>query len=206
MWQVFLNIITVSATEANWEKNYYHNQNKTFIQQQDLDVNICPSQGCTLGRVIVDIIHQFMSKTLVKDLTCCGLQKKQGEETADQVCTLHDGCQENSDCHTGYIYQGRKVKGHVERGGGAQRGPASGGAGVCVLQYVLQESWHTTGTPRGLAAGAPLKRTGSAVLETFRTAKPGSQYWYFQVLTVYHLIKYVLNIGRVQCPSVKHCP
>lgn len=112
-----------------------------------------------------------MSETLVKGLTCCGLQEKQGEETADQVCTLHDGCQENSDCHTGYIYQGRKVKGHVERGGGAHRGPASGGAGVSVLQ----ESWDATGTPRGLAAGAPLEHTGSAVVETFRTAKPGSQ-------------------------------
>lgn len=140
-----------------------------------------------------------MSKTLVKNLTCCGLQKKQGEETANQVCTLHDGCQENSDCHTGYIYQGRKVKGHVERGGGAQRGPARGGAGVSAFD-VLQESWHATGTPRGLAAGATLKRTGSAVLEIFRTAKPGSQYRYFQVLTVNHLLKYVsVGIAHALC-------
>lgn len=29
---------------------------------------------------------------------------QQGEETADQDCTLHDGCQENSDSHTDYIY------------------------------------------------------------------------------------------------------
>lgn len=87
-----------------------------------------------------------MSKALVKRLTCCGLQKEQGEETADQDCTLHDGCQENSDCHTGYIYRGRKVKGHEERGGGAQRGPAGGGAGVSGL-HVLQESGHAPGTP-----------------------------------------------------------
>lgn len=90
-----------------------------------------PFPGCKHPKT--DIVDQFMSETLVKGLTCCGLQKKQGEETADQVCTLHDGCQENSDCHTGYIYQGRKVKGRVDRGGGAQRGPASGGAGVSVF-------------------------------------------------------------------------
>lgn len=98
---------------------------------------------------IVDIIHQFTGKTVVKDLTCCGLQKKQGEETADQVCTLHDGCQENSDCHTGYIYQGRKVKGHVERGGRAQRGPASGGAGVCVLCAAGVMAYHRDTTRTG---------------------------------------------------------
>lgn len=155
---------------------------------------------------IVDIIHQFTGKTVVKDLTCCGLQKKQGEETADQVCTLHDGCQENSNCHTGYIYQGRKVKGHVERGGGAQRGPASGGAGVCVLCAAGVMAYHRDTT-----------RTGSwCSFETNWQCSAGDlqdcKTWisvliqYFQVLTVYHLIKYVLNIGRVQCPSVKHCP
>lgn len=133
-----------------------------------------------------------MSKTLVRGLTCCGLQKKQGEQTADQVCTLHDGCQENSDCHTGYIYQGRKVKGHKERGGGAQRGPACRGAGVSVLCAVGVMACHRDTT-----------RTGSWC--SFET-KPGSQYWYFQVLLVYHLIKYVSNIGKVQCPSMKHCP
>ena len=66
-------------------------------------------------------------------LTCCGLQKQQGEETADRDCTLHDGCQENSDSHTDYIYQGRKVKGHSERRGGAKRGPAgTAGSEPCV--------------------------------------------------------------------------
>lgn len=80
-----------------------------------------------------------LTKMLTKSLTCCGLQKQQGDETADQDCTLHDGCQENSDSHTDYIYQGRKVKGHAERRGGAQRGPAGGGAEICVSE-VLQES------------------------------------------------------------------
>lgn len=62
-----------------------------------------------------------LTEILTKSLTCCGLQNQQGEEAADQDCTLHDGCQENSDSHTDYIYQGRKVKGHAKRGG-AQRG------------------------------------------------------------------------------------
>lgn len=44
------------------------------------------------------------TKMLTNSLTCCGLQKQQGEETADQDCTLHDGCQENSDSHTDSIY------------------------------------------------------------------------------------------------------
>lgn len=74
-------------------------------------------------------IPTFTINTLVKPLTCCGLQEKQGEETADQDCTLHDGCQENSDCPTDYIYQGRKVKGHAERGGGAGRGQLVEGLG-----------------------------------------------------------------------------
>lgn len=78
-------------------------------------------------------------------LTCCGLQKQQGEETADRDCTLHDGCQENSDSHTGYIYQGGKVKGHTERRGGAQRGPAGRGSESCGFE-VFQESVHATGT------------------------------------------------------------
>lgn len=78
-------------------------------------------------------------------LTCCGLQTQQGEETADQDCTLHDGCQENCDSHTDYIYRGRKVKGHAERGGVAQRGPVGGGAGWerwrCCRDSTRTSSW-----------------------------------------------------------------
>lgn len=65
-------------------------------------------------------------------LTCCGLQKQQGDETADRDCTLHDGCQENSDSHTDYIYQGKKVKGLAERRGGAQQ-LVEGMRSVCAL-------------------------------------------------------------------------
>jgi len=65
---------------------------------------------------------------------------QQGEETADQDCTLHDGCQENCGSHTDYIYLGRKVKGHAERGGGAQRGPVGGGAEICELEVLQQSS------------------------------------------------------------------
>lgn len=79
---------------------------------------------------------------------------QQGEETEDQDYTLHDGCQENSDSHTDYIYQGRKVKGHTERRGGARRGPAGGGAEICVLE-VLQESQSATGPLRIQAADSP---------------------------------------------------
>lgn len=55
-----------------------------------------------------------------KFLTCCGLQEQQGEEAADQDGALHDGCQENSDSHTDYIYSGGKVKGQM---GKRRRGP-----------------------------------------------------------------------------------
>lgn len=65
-------------------------------------------------------------------LTCCGLQKQQGDETADWECTLHDGCQENSDSHRDYIYQGKKVKGHEEKRGGARQ-LVEGLRSVCAL-------------------------------------------------------------------------
>lgn len=54
-------------------------------------------------------------------LTCRGLQEQQGEEAADRDSSLHDGCQENSDRQTGYIYKGKKVKGHAERRGWSQQ-------------------------------------------------------------------------------------
>lgn len=69
-------------------------------------------------------------------LTCCGLQEQQGEEAADQDGALHDGCQENSDSRTDYIYSGGKVKGQAGKG---RRGPErwsswwSCGDGVVVL-------------------------------------------------------------------------
>lgn len=93
-------------------------------------------------------------------LTCCGLQEQQGEEAADQDGALHDGCQENSDSHTDYIYSGGKVKGHTGKG---RRDPERwsswwrgedggvGGAGSSVLG-VLQESRHARGTLRARAA------------------------------------------------------
>lgn len=66
-------------------------------------------------------------------LTCCGLQEQQGEEAADQDGALHDGCQENSDSHTDYIYSGGKVKGQAgKRRRAREREPAGGvgGGGV----------------------------------------------------------------------------
>lgn len=136
-------------------------------------------------------------KLLTKSLTCCGLQKQQGEETADQDCTLHDGCQENSDSHTDYIYQGRKVKGHAERRGGAQRGPAGGGAGVCVFE-VLQESWHATGTLRVEAAGSPFYRGCSLGLD-ISAPPPGSMFqcWITQFLTDDNFTKCVSEAGNM---------
>lgn len=87
-----------------------------------------------------------------KTLTCCGLREQQGEEAADQDRALHDGCQENSDSHTDYIYHGRKVKGHAEKKRrGTKSGQLAGGWGGGVLE-VLQESWHATGTLRARAA------------------------------------------------------
>lgn len=115
----------------------------SFIQKQDLDVCAIPRVHHPQSEIL-----KFMSKTLVEDLTCCGLQK-QGEETADQDCTLHDGCQENSDCHTDYIYRSRKVKGHAER---EEAGPTEGQLveGLGSVFHVLQELRHATGTPRVL--------------------------------------------------------
>lgn len=79
-----------------------------FNHQQYLYTNISHAHGAP-----AHLKQQVFTKLLL-NLTCCGLQKQQREET-DRDCTLHDGCQENSDSHTDYIYQGRKVKVHRER-------------------------------------------------------------------------------------------
>lgn len=100
-------------------------------------------------------IQQTSDRTAsAKRLTCCGLQEQQGEEAADQDGALHDGCQENSDSHTDYIYSGAKVKGHAGKRRRARSvGPAGGGVGggPSTLE-VLQESRHARGTLRARAA------------------------------------------------------
>lgn len=165
-----------------------------------------PFPGCKHPKI--DIVDQFMSETPVKGLTCCGLQKKQGEETADQVCTLHDGCQENSDCHTGYIYQGRKVKGRVDRGGGAQRGPASGGAGgLCALCLCCCRS-H--GMPQGHHEAWQLVLLwNEAAVQRWRPSglqhlDPSADTNRFSLFIIW--FKYVLITVSVQAPGAKRWP
>lgn len=62
-----------------------------------------------------------------------------------------------------YTKAGR-LKGRWREEAGPREGQLAEGLGSRCAAGVT----HATGTPRGLAAGAPLKQTGSAVLEAFR--------------------------------------
>lgn len=105
--------------------------------------------------------------TKLRSLTCCGLQKQQGEETADRDSTLHDGCQENCDGLTDYIYQGRKVKVHAKGRGGAKRGPTGGGPEIHVFEEDHKESLCTRTCLVFLLSSNTLITPKSLNLQTF---------------------------------------
>lgn len=88
---------------------------------------------------------RYLTKSLTKSLTCCGLQKQQGEETADQGCTLHDGCQENTDSRTDYIYWAGRLKAMQKEEAGLRMGQLVEGLGCVHLRCC-----RSHGMPQGL--------------------------------------------------------
>lgn len=107
------------------------------------------SSICT-KKYVTTALHQpwftrYLTKSLTKSLTCCGLQKQQGEETADQGCTLHDGCQENADSLTDYIYWAGRLKAMQREEAGLGMGQLVEGLGSVHLRCC-----RSHGMPQGL--------------------------------------------------------